>query len=667
MAIKDSPLMMTISQILDANNAYPYCLPYGVAVVTLGLDTGGKTDVAGSELAITPPTDTTGMPYGSISNIVLPDTQGYSFTPGNNVVLVNETPFTWPAICQVTVKLNPTDTQYLSSGTKISGIAEYIPSGEGVQTAIEYFLNVAKMTITGQKEDDIYPGIKPGSTGTVTLELDTQGSLDASGAKLVIAAPAGTTITGVNLPSAAAGTWTQTLSDDGSSATVTLTADGVLWSSCEVTLQVDDSSYGGITEASAEYYHTGSESATPDATGQYGIVVQAVNPSSIHLKGLFLDLGATVGGTRNVYNNGVMCAKFYVGFSYDAVPGDITTVQDVINWLEDNASLRTCASNHTDNGVPSDFGWTNHGNDDPNGGKYVFDTQVLVPANDEDSSQEPEDSIWYYEYFLQPTEGNTTPINVYLTFDYTGKDNTISTESTLTDAILTLSPQVWGFNTSSFYVYKEKESNMGCVTYNQDTVPDYNIGIHYILGFSHDILEVTPSTDNTSFDDLKDLYELPFSASSDDSTEITYNRVFYIVACDYNASTITALVDNKEPIDFAGIDHTIHQQSRCVCKPSAMQFDWTSHIKTKSISTHPALSSNLKSGAIIARWTGHSIEQYDNDGNYAEHLDVFEGSEAVITVRVEDSFGQLLDVKMTLGDDDQNMDDWGIQDVSVVS
>ena len=41
-----------------------------------------------------------------------------------------------------------------------------------------------------------------------------------------------------------------------------------------------------------------------------------IDPSKISLKGLYLDLGSTVGGTHNVYKNGVMCAKFHVGFSY---------------------------------------------------------------------------------------------------------------------------------------------------------------------------------------------------------------------------------------------------------------------------------------------------------------------------------------------------------------
>ena len=80
----------------------------------------------------------------------------------------------------------------------------------------------------------------------------------------------------------------------------------------------------------------------------------AINPSNISLKGLYLDLGSTVGGTRNVYNNGVMCAKNYVRFSYRAAEGDVSTVADIVQWLVDNGELRVCSESHADAGTLSD-------------------------------------------------------------------------------------------------------------------------------------------------------------------------------------------------------------------------------------------------------------------------------------------------------------------------
>ncbi|MGN7792775.1 hypothetical protein [Enterobacter sp. 22452] len=670
MTIKDSQLTMTITQEM-VNNHYPYCLPYGMAVVTLDLDTGGATDVAGSELAVTPPTDAAGNPLGTITYMTLPGSQGgYSFSPGSNAILVTADSFSWPPTCQVTVKLNPTDTQYLSTGSNIHGIAEYIPYGGNIQGTINYFLTVAKMTITGQKnEDGSYPGIKPGETGTVTLEVDTQGSLDATGAKLVIAAPAGTTITGVNLPSAAAGTWTQTLSDNGSSATVTLTADGILWSSCEVTLQVNDSTYGGITEASAEYYHTGSESTTPDATGQYGIVVQAVNPSSISLKGLYRDLGNTVGGTRNVYNNGVMCTKFYAGFSYDADEGDISTVQDVINWLQNNASLRTCSSNHMDNGVPSDYGWISFGNSDPNDGKFVFDTQVVVPANNENWNQVPGDAVWHYEYFLQPTKGNMTPVNVYLKFDYTDAQGETKTVSTLSSVLLTLNPDTWN-NEACFYLYKDETNNVGAVRYNSESTPYYNESIHYILGWDGEPynMTVSPSADQyESTSNYEAAYELPCNCTADQSEEFAYNRTFYVVACDYNKNSVVALIDNRSPgMAFTGGHDNIDVYGFQSQKVGIGVYSIVSRIICYSM-IQKTISSTVQSGAAIAYWhDGSNIEQYSGDTT-DDHLDVFEASVATISARALDSFGQRIDFSITFGDGAQVMSDWSLNSVSPVT
>ena len=389
----------------------------------------------------------------------------------------------------------------------------------------------------------------------------------------------------------------------------------------------------------------------------------AIDPSKISLKGLYLDFGSSVGGSRNVYNNGVMCAKFYVGFSYGGT--DESTVRDIIQWLLENAELRTCAGNHTDNGIPSDYGWKDYGNSDPNHEKFVYDTQVVVPVNNEDWDQQPGNSIWHYSYFVQPNESNLNPINVYLKYTYTGASGNEITVSTLNDNLLTITTSIWNFlDIDYFRLYKEKDLYMACVSYNPETVPDYNSNIHYVCGWNG--TEIYPSTDTTSFSGLSDLYELPFDASSDYTDEITYNRYFYIVACDYGERSITALVDNNDPIKFNDEDHIIHQNGRCVCKPSAVTIAWVTYLKARTMDTRSPLSPALKSGAVIAHWVGGDarIEQFYNDSTYGEHLDVFEKDTATVTAPAVDSFGNRFRAKMTFGDGSQLISDWELLDIT---
>ncbi|WP_159566148.1 hypothetical protein [Budvicia diplopodorum] len=205
----------------------------------------------------------------------------------------------------------------------------------------------------------------------------------------------------------------------------------------------------------------------------------SVDPLKISLKGFYLAPDSSVvGGTRNIFSNGVMCAKVYLGFSYAAAPGDTSTVADVASWLLNNGSLRAEAGNQTDSGVPSDYGWTSYDNTDPNHGAYVYDTQILVPENAEDRLQQPGNSIWHIEYFLRAPESGTSPLNVYYRADIT----TYPRLTTLNTVLMTLSPHQWSFNSGHFMlrqIWSDSEVVQGAPTtatiyaleYNANTIP----------------------------------------------------------------------------------------------------------------------------------------------------------------------------------------------------
>lgn len=210
----------------------------------------------------------------------------------------------------------------------------------------------------------------------------------------------------------------------------------------------------------------------------------AVDPSKLSLKGLVLDPGSsTIGGTRNIYSNGVMEARVFLRWSYSAASEETTTVQDINNWLISNGQTHACGDNHTDDGALS--GWTFYSTSDNtsrNGDKFVFDTKVVVPPVDEgDGNQSPGGSVWHLACYYVPPRGNTGTTNIFYFCP------NVSKLTTLSYTYLGIESSEISVNSSSFtFLSAGKQTNehgftssVYCLTYNPGATPADN-SVYYL-------------------------------------------------------------------------------------------------------------------------------------------------------------------------------------------
>lgn len=245
----------------------------------------------------------------------------------------------------------------------------------------------------------------------------------------------------------------------------------------------------------------------------------SVDSSRISLKGLYLDtLTNTVGGTRNIYNNGVMCGKVFLRFSYSPKDGEKTTVQEVINWLDGNGAIYSFEGSESDTPVyVSKHNWTSSNSTDPNSGKYVYDTRVVVPESTTNKSDIVDSkSVYSYGYFIRASSTATPIISVYYrTYGQDAKG--IPTLSTWSSAAMKVSATKSTFSSSDFILNATCDNSESGVTVrdlcfvnsynkaihsllnvydfqprassyqNENNVPfavcDYDTGIHFILAF----------------------------------------------------------------------------------------------------------------------------------------------------------------------------------------
>lgn len=244
--------------------------------------------------------------------------------------------------------------------------------------------------------DGEYPSAKQGEDVRVDMCLSNDNPNAPIDDSAVIYAPAGLTIKQAGITSGVA---LITLSENSLILDLAPGEGNTLYFYFTLSIPAD-SSTGTLT----------AQATCASSTSNYGVTVleaaNPCNPASINLKGLYLDTDATsVGGTRTIYNNGVMCAKFYLGFSYSATDEE-TTVQNIVDWLADNVSLNVCSDNYDDLGPLTGYeGWSGHGTTDPNGGAYQYDTQVYLAPNNEPYDQTPGDNIWHLAFYASPGKG----------------------------------------------------------------------------------------------------------------------------------------------------------------------------------------------------------------------------------------------------------------------
>lgn len=404
----------------------------------------------------------------------------------------------------------------------------------------------------------------------------------------------------------------------------------------------------------------------------------AVDPAKISLKGLYLDLGSTVGGTRHVYNNGVMCAKFYAGFSYGAVSGDgdESTVSDVINWLLANGVIHTCSSNNEPTGTPSENHWTDHNGEDPNGGTYVYDTEVIVPGNNEERDVLPGNSIWHYAYYVGPDAGTTNTINVYLEADYTDSHGTPQTLTTLHDTLLTLVPEEWSFEINDFELYKEIDNGCVSVCYSKNAY-GYVEGLYYISHWKGepDDMHVEPNTaTDCDIDDGPCNHHRAFNASGPSTNPLNGGRTLFCVIAAPDKSAYIFLTDKNDPIKWDGGRYSLSFNGRTSIlyneppDPDKDQYVNAFWLDIVEFDTHNPLSERMKQGVVLQKWQHDSfnISAASQQRDHTAALQV--SSSNYTTARAVDCFGQSIDIKIYFNDDyNHYMDDWVLDGVTPVN
>lgn len=400
-----------------------------------------------------------------------------------------------------------------------------------------------------------------------------------------------------------------------------------------------------------------------------------VDPSKISLKGFFLDPNSSsVGGTRNIYNNGVMCAKIYLGFSYQAPAGDTSTVQDIIDWINANASIRASASNKTDAGIPSDFGWPYYASTDPNQNAYVYDVNVVVPDSNEDTNQQPGNNLWHTAYYFKPTEGNLTPVNVYITFSYVDSAGTEKTVSTINFELTTLACSEWAYSTEDFSVIWNPEAidtqgvQVAQFSYQKSTSdPAFN-QIHRVLRWTTDedgFFEVSPRTD-------KSLSENECTANLNLAFCLSEYCKLFCIGSHYDSdggATVTFLVDKtvaNSPIYEPGYYNILSER---VPFPKGAYYGDAATIvlldDTKGISADDLLQFD---GEALIMWQRGSIQFMANNQVYSNcsvYNTEIEKGRYIIDVKCVDSFGQKLSAKIDLGTESELYpENWAVWSVS---
>lgn len=388
-----------------------------------------------------------------------------------------------------------------------------------------------------------------------------------------------------------------------------------------------------------------------------------IDPSKISLKGLYLDLGSSVGGTRNVYNNGIMCAKFYVGFSYSAPSGDTATVQDIVNWLQKYGTLRTAASNHTDIGTPADFGWADYGNTDPNKGAYLYDNKVLVPVNAENHDQVPGNSVWHLEYYLQAQADELTPINVYLKVTYTDDTDQDKTFSTLNDNLLTIVPEKRTTPSTNDFVINDVE-----IITNEYAAPtatlrelNYNSSFDLSLYGIKDFYSIYPDTENQND------YHIPYDASPNESLLNYPKKSLYVIFANKgeNTSNRTIIVYNKFRNiiinDFESLGRGWFTYNHINAESG--EYDQLNCDNFTPFNTDISTLKGLPLANMFQQF--FYVTGYNEDEGKAEVISYVNNADNTPSIYVHDTFGIKMKFNIHLNENNSNCTEWAIKSVTL--
>ena len=390
-----------------------------------------------------------------------------------------------------------------------------------------------------------------------------------------------------------------------------------------------------------------------------------IDPSKISLKGFFLAPQImAVGGARNIFSNGVMCAKIYLGFSYSAPEDDTCTVRDVANWLLNNGDLRSVSSDETDTGSLASFGWTSFGNTDPNNGEYLFDNAVIVPENTEDYDKVPGNSRWHLEYYVRAPHGESTPINVYYCAHEPIKFPGLSTSH---DNLMSISPEACPVFSGMDFIINDTEINPmdggeagkeGRVLRELNYNDNYDHNLYGIRSFSH----VYPSTDTSDLEHVpyditpsdagfpaKNIFAVYSQFQTEDSNRIIYilnkfNSGFEIdlLSSDYNYSSVgywryEGQSDNQIYIadGLNGFEHDFNTMNGLPLGTQSY-----SHIELQASSVYSGFSPCI-----------------DNYGCNKEQS---------VFIYVNDNFGSRICIEVDINDGDNGMFDWSIKSACLV-
>lgn len=392
----------------------------------------------------------------------------------------------------------------------------------------------------------------------------------------------------------------------------------------------------------------------------------SVNPSSISLKGFYLDPdSSSIGGTRNIYNNGVMCAKVFLGFSYNAKSGDNSTVQDIIDWISTNASVRVSAANNTDVGPLTDFGWPYYGISDPNNHAYVYDAEVEVPDSNERTDVQPGNALWHMAYYFCPEKDNLNEVSIYLSYtDETGK-----TASTINAVKTVLSCSEWPYSTEDFRLVWNKGSiphaEIAEFNYVKSTSDEAFNNIHNILKWTlgdDGCFEVDPRTDKSLKND-KYYYQNENLAFCIDK-----NQKLFCVGSQQsgkNTYSATLLVDKSiSKVNFSSgeLVYDIYDEK---VGYAGMFVEEIALLNMYNIS---ADALNQFDGEALIMWQNGNFDFRNYTGQYIGDCHVYNhkynAGRYMVYVKCIDSFGQKINVEIDFGgDEDLYPDSWAVGSV----
>lgn len=344
--------------------------------------------------------------------------------------------------------------------------------------------------------DGTWPNVYLGTPGWISLTVTaTEGNMSAGG-RLHLDVPGGSGTTFTNISCSHPSVKCEIT--DGVDADFTCLDDSVTTMECRIQITASTTTTSDSYTAGAWYNDAGGASQA-DVSIQYGFSVLpdvVIDPSKISLKGLYVDtntntvdsdtdtLADTVGGNRYILSNGVMVAKIYVGFSYSGT--EAITVRNIMDWLAANAEMRINGDNNSDYGPLGLFGWTIWAAD-PNDGKYVYDTTVVVPQENENVEQPPANNIWHMPVYLRCKPDATVADNFYLRYIY-DKNGTMTIASTLTDSNLKVTATPYNINMASpsFFkliqhnYYSESGYNIVQLEYDLNNMNNFDTTINHI-------------------------------------------------------------------------------------------------------------------------------------------------------------------------------------------